>query len=156
MKLYVDEDKIKGNITIPTEKVCDTLYEVLGKENPKNTFHITYNEKREESGWFTYTVGQDSTKKVTINMAKIRTYRDMIFSMLHEWAHVQQYDRLGGYVLSVLTTEKKSYNTIEQEADRYAFDKEKKLHYKSFVVNSKVPYSIFVERKIVFSDALSK
>lgn len=114
-------------------------------------FRFVYRREKEESGWFTYTVEGDDYKKITVNLAKIRTYRDLVYTILHEWRHARQYTDYGREAMRLLTRdsddEKYAYSRIERDADSYAFRQEEKLRYKNSVINPEAPYSIFIERK---------
>ena len=49
--------------------------------------------------------------------------------------------------MSFLNQGIREYNEIEKEADEKAFEEERKMNYKNFLINAEVPFSIFIERK---------
>lgn len=147
--------QIKQKLGVSLHTLYETVDEILSYVNPRNKelldeFGFVYNEDRRESGWFTYEVRGFPYTKITVNLAKVRTFRDFVFSVFHEWKHVEQYGNVGVSVMRSLTRMKNgeySYNIMEREADRFAFREEFSWDYENFVINPDVPFSIFVERK---------
>ena len=105
---------------------------------------------------------------IYVNLSLLRTTRDIVYVIAHEYAHLMQTRRYGVQAMieaaekdiqSKPVTEKDFYeylfSDVEQEADVFAFDFENSLDYKSIVVNRFVPISYFVDRKtnIAFAPA---
>ena len=148
---HADKD-LSVNLADVYDLGLDLLDRLWGKNlDLLDEFRFVYRREKEESGWFTYTIEGDDYKKITVNLAKIRTYRDLLYTILHEWRHARQYKDYGREAMRMLTRSSDddayAYSRIERDADDYAFRQEGKLHYKNVVINPKAPYSIFVERK---------
>lgn len=146
------QEKLQVDITKVYDFGIDLIYRLWGKNKDLlNEFRFVYREDKEESGWFTYTVEGEEFRKITVNLARIRTYRDLVYTILHEWRHARQYKDYGREAMVLLTREGDDdayvISRIERDADAYAFRQEAKLRYKNSVINPSAPYSIFVERK---------
>lgn len=146
----------KKNLKLEITKVYDLGLSIINKlwlknQGLLNEFRFVYAEDREESGWFTYTIEGDEYRKITINLAQVKTYRDLLYTILHEWRHARQYKDYGRNAMFLLTRDSNDegyeQSRIERDADAYAFRQESKLRYKNFVINPTVSHSIFIERK---------
>lgn len=107
---------------------------------------FTFEEKEGYSGLFCFPMGFSGRDYIIVNLAKTRTMRDLVYTLLHEWRHAWQYKWFGEeYMTSFEKSDTK--NSMEVDADDYAFLHELGMKYKNKVINPCAPYSIFVERK---------
>jgi hypothetical protein len=96
---------------------------------------------------------KDLSKRMVINLARIRTYRDLVYTVYHEWRHALQLRKYGFnefYEMSLKLETDYTGSYLETDADSFAFRMEDKLTYKNFVINPACNYSIFVGRKVCF------
>lgn len=145
-------ENAQTKLVFPIKSFYDWALDVLETQTKNNPglideFCLVFDEEREESGWFTYKKKGEKYNKITINIAKIRTYRDLVFSVLHEVQHAKQHMVYGAKQMSFLNIGLRQYNEIEKDADEKAFMEEQKMSYKNFLLNAEIGYSIFVERK---------
>lgn len=97
-----------------------------------------------------------------INLVHLRTFRDVVYVLSHEYCHLLQQRKHGAdsmaasamnvnKMLAQHDAEARFYayllTDIEQEADAFAFDFEASFDYKNEVVNRRPKVSFFVSRK---------
>jgi hypothetical protein len=115
--------------------------------------NFTYKPKLENSGHMEFTIDEKDPKEIYLNLAKIRTYRDLAYTLFHEWKHAMQLKAFGhALMFKMVSNYDKRYgdHPLEVDADQYAFAQENKMEYKNFVINPTVDYSLFVERKKLY------
>lgn len=95
------------------------------------------------------------TKEVTLNLGRLRTRRDIVVTIGHEYAHALQVHSFPG-----VNKEQEMYSRYNQEVEKYGYEKapleveadeisfrfEDELDYKNVVLNPAAP-SIFVVKK---------
>lgn len=113
---------------------------------------------------FEHTGGGYSPSKdiMLINLAHLRTTRDLVYVMSHEYCHLLQQRKHGAASMSEAAVnvdkmlaqddaEARFYaylqTEIEQEADNFAFDFEATFDYANAIVNRRPKVSFFVSRK---------
>lgn len=97
-----------------------------------------------------------------VNLVHLRTARDLVFVMAHEYCHLLQQRKYGTEAIlsaTVSVSKMREENDvqaafydylksdIEKEADAFAFDFEDSFGYKNRIVNRCPPVSFFVARK---------
>lgn len=152
----------------PVSAVQDFALEVLARlvrtvKHEPQAVVFSWNPFERSGGG--YAPGVDT---IYVNLSLLRTTRDIVYVIAHEYAHLMQARTYGVQaMLSVAkkdiqnkpVTEKEFYEYLlsdaESEADTFAFDFENSLNYKSTVVNRFVRVSYFVDRKenIAFAPA---
>jgi hypothetical protein len=156
-----EHEKMVSNIKIEPKKLYDMALDIiqpLWQASPSllDSLRFVYKPANPASGEFEFFQDgldiEESTTRITINLARIRTYRDLVYTLYHEWRHAGQFLQFGKarFFHYVKAAEIQEYYTdclIERDADAFAFKREDRLTYKNFVINKNVPYSIFLTRK---------
>lgn len=76
------------------------------------------------------------SNRVVINLSEIRTFRDLIYVMAHEFTHVRQCKEMGATrMLLKYAAVDYDNNPLEKEADDVAFAFEDSIMYKNRVIN---------------------
>lgn len=97
------------------------------------------------AGYFFVSRGKAS---VVVNLAGIRTLRDLYVVLAHEYRHIVQFRTYGlGFYKHPKTLDEYVNHPMEKDADRFSFEVEAGLKYKNRVVNDRVKISNFVCRK---------
>lgn len=126
MKLYEDIAKFLGLETIPTVKIIH----LKGEENFSGSYIPDEN-------------------KVLINMGEIRSFRDLVYALAHEFAHSKQNWEIGTTaLLSYYDDYEYSNNPLEIEADELAFAFENTMFYKNHIINPDTS-SIWIMKKVL-------
>jgi hypothetical protein len=149
----------KVNLSVEPPKIYDFVLDVIQpmwseKENALQQISFRYNDNDAASGGLFFSVDKVPYSEIEINLARVRTYRDLIFTVLHEWRHAMQYheDRIGFIKKSKRINYIKNFNAyqineLEIDADEFAFTHESKMTYKNFLLNIRKPDSVFIWRK---------
>jgi hypothetical protein len=151
-----DFDKMSRSVKIDPKKLYDMTIDILHPRWTKHKYWLNevrfiYSPANVTSGEFEFDANGNAA--MVINFARIRTYRDLVYTIYHEWRHAYQLQKFGfNSFYSMSYNLEKNYNDsfMENDADQYAFWLEDKLSYKNFVINKNCPYSIFVMRKTSF------
>jgi len=136
-----------GEVTKFAQEVLDKASELY--DVSVGMLHITNNPLKAASAEFS-----PVENKITLNIAKTRTLRDIVFAIGHEVGHAVQAKRLTPmkllflYELSVALLGYKD-SSFEVEADEAGFEFESRFRYKNRVFNRACKESVFVYRKQV-------
>lgn len=138
-------------LRVDAKQVYDLALDVIQpkwkeRKDVLDKLNFIYDKSDACSGLFTFPKDFEGPKEVTLNLARIRTFRDLVYTAFHEWRHALQYQKYGR---KFMRNNEKS-RLIEQDADEYAFAEELKMRYRNMVINPHATYSIFVERKKTF------
>lgn len=158
VKLVSESDfgSMRRGVKIEPKKLYDMSLDII---HPRWTKHksrldeieFIYKPAHVASGEFEVNLVDEKVKTtMIINLARIRTYRDLVYTIYHEWRHAYQLQKFGFKSfcqMSARLEENYTGSLIERDADKYAFWLEDKLTYKNFMINKNCPYSIFIERK---------
>lgn len=147
-------------IPFPLNQISDEIHEFIRNVvevadirfgNVVSVVKVVYwGDKNSDMGRF-----HPVTKEVTLNIARLRTRRDIVATIGHEYAHALQVHAFPGedkvyQMYSRYNQEVRFYGyenaPLEVEADEISFRFEDELDYKNVVLNPAAP-SIFVVKK---------
>jgi hypothetical protein len=127
--------------------ILDTVYE----DDVIDCVAFRYDPDQTYSAHFMFSdieVPDEPRRILQLNFANIRTARDLVFVILHEWRHAKQLQEIGFDNMYEASKNTDHMNSpIELDADEFAFQREKLIDYKNEIINHNAPFSIFVETK---------
>jgi hypothetical protein len=147
------------NLSVKPQVVYDLVLDVIQPRWRENQIALQllsfkYDEHDPVSGGFFFSVDRVPYASIEVNLARIRTYRDLIFTTLHEWRHALQYQenrrefiRKSNRIMRSKNYDVYQESDLELDADAFAFTQESKMTYKNFLVNVRKPESVFIWRK---------